>query len=104
MSPVGVVAPRRRTSQEPKIQPEDDSYKKRIPGYKEKRKEEPPMSKLRTKIRQPDGTMKLSPQERFLDARTKFMLLEQERLEEQEKNFQNIEKKRHSQVLIWSLL
>jgi len=98
LSPVGVVAPRQRNVDEglsPEIM-EKESYKKRIPGYKEAANGDLPVQLRKKKI--PDGTMKLSPQERFLDAKTKFLLLEKERLAEQEMNLQNFEKKRHSQV------
>ncbi|KAK6636409.1 hypothetical protein RUM43_010070 [Polyplax serrata] len=122
MSPVGVVAPRRRTSEEGRgkvtndsFWDEEDSYKRRIPGYKDKLKlsdenllsnkeynqkvkrfdENHQMSAKEKKLR--ENTMKLSPQERFLDAKSKFLMLEKERLKEQDKNAQNLEKKRGMQ-------
>ena len=125
MSPVGVVAPRRRTSDESsrnkmneQYWDDEESYKRRIPGYKDKMKhnvednimmtkeynqqkvkrfesdtgEKMIMSKEK-KLR--ENTMKLSPQERFLDAKSKFLMLEKERLKEQDKNTQNlVDKKR----------
>lgn len=118
MSPVGIVAPRRRTSEESQSNLEkefwddDDSYKRRIPGYKNKVKqidddysrnedcnhkkdENRKISLMEKKLR--ENTMKLSPQERFLDAKTKFLMLEKERMKEQEKNMHNLEKKRSIQ-------
>lgn len=112
MSPVGVVAPRRRTSDESRSKAsepfwdEDESYKRRIPGYKEKIKQmdenilsnkeyNHKISSKDKKLR--ENTMKLSPQERFLDAKTKFLMLEKEKLKEQDKNAQNLEKKRSIQ-------
>lgn len=120
MSPVGIVAPRRRTSEdnraklEEKYWDDEDSYKRRIPGYKEKLKqmeesfeknEDEQKSKRNDENRKmslkekkaKENTMKLSPQERFLDAKTKFLMLEKERMKEQEKNMQNLEKKRSMQ-------
>lgn len=110
MSPVGVVAPRRRTSDESRNKvdeafwDDDESYKRRIPGYKEKMKQmedvfnnedsgqKIKMSAIEKKLR--ENTMKLSPQERFLDAKSKFLMMEKERLKEHDKNAQNLEKRR----------